>query len=113
MDMTRKEIDREMKRINRTQVDRERRRGLLPRILVAVCAGVLGCVGRGEILPEPNHSHSPTHKHHEFKCLACGFKDTVGVEGYCMGCVENGYLGCSRQEYEESSEDFARVYPDI
>jgi len=37
-------------------------------------------------------------------CLACGFELTLaqamlvehgGTDGYCAGCVENGYLGCA------------------
>jgi hypothetical protein len=30
-------------------------------------------------------------------CLACGFELTAGsTDGYCAGCVENGYLGCAK-----------------
>ncbi len=80
-----------------TRIEIKTRRTWLPlRILGAVCAGVWGCIGTSgyeEILPKPNYRHS----HHEFKCIACGFKDTQGVDGYCDGCVENGYYGCAKK----------------
>lgn len=74
------------------------------------------CLGKAQDFCECMHDRGyEFDKHEEHKvlaeaqkdCLACGFELTLsqamlvehgGTDGYCEGCVENGYLGCANTD---------------